>query len=186
MTTTQLKRRKISIHDYHRMAETGILLEDDRVELLNGEIIEMSPIGPSHTSHVKGINRVLSKLLEGIAVLGVQDPIVLNDLSEPIPDLSILRWREDDYLHAHPTPQDVLLVIEVADSSVAIDRGAKAPLYASAGIPEYWIVNIPGKKIEVYRNPLEDQYLVSELFGLDGILDFVALNLKVKVADLLK
>ncbi|MBK9491054.1 MAG: Uma2 family endonuclease [Haliscomenobacter sp.] len=98
----------------------------------------MSPIGPSHTAHVKGINRVLSKLLDGLAIVGVQDPIVLDDLSEPVPDISILKWRDDDYLQAQPTPENVLLVIEVADSSVGIDWEAKRPAYAAAGIPEYW------------------------------------------------
>lgn len=168
------------------MAESGILTEDDRVELLNGEIVEMSPIGPSHTAHVKGINRVLSKLLDGLAIVGVQDPIVLDDLSEPIPDISILKWRDDDYLQAHPTPEDVLLVIEVADSSIGIDREAKRPAYAAAGIPEYWILNIPEKKIEVYKNPREGFYQEVKVVSVTGVLELGWFNLRIEVRELLK
>lgn len=186
MTTTQPIRRKISVGEYHRMAEAGILTEDDRVELLNGEIIEMSPIGPTHTAHVKGINRIISRLLEGLAVVGVQDPIVLNDLSEPIPDISILRWRADDYLEAHPRPQDVLLVIEVADSSVTLDREAKLPIYAKAGISEYWIVNIPGKKVEVYRTPINDYYRDVLICTSGDLIELKPFNLQVQVSTLLK
>lgn len=186
MTTTQPIRRKISVTEYHRMAEAGILTEDDRVELLNGEIIVMRPIGPSHTAHVKGINRILSRLLEGLATVGVQDPIVLNDLSEPIPDISILRWRQDDYLHAHPKPQDVLLLIEVADSSVNIDRDAKMPTYAQAGIPEYWIVNIPAKKVEVYRYPVENYYQEKMIYTVKDVVEIKPFNVQILVSTLLK
>lgn len=186
MTTTQPIRRKISLAEYHRMAEVGILTEDDRVELLNGEIIVMSPVGPSHTAHVKGINRVLSNLLEGLATVGVQDPIVLDDLSEPIPDISILRWREDDYVEAHPRPQDVFLLIEVADSSVNVDRGAKLNAYAQAGIPEYWIVNIPAKQVEIYRGPVEDFYQDRHIYKGQDKIEIKPFNVHISVASLLK
>lgn len=186
MTTTQPIRRKISLAEYHRMAEVGILTEDDRVELLNGEIIVMSPVGPSHTAHVKGINRVLSKLLEGLATIGVQDPVVLDDLSEPIPDISILHWREDDYVQAHPRPQDVFLLIEVADSSVNVDRGTKLTTYAQAGIPAYWIVNIPAKQVEVYRQPVENFYQDKQIYKAPDKIEIKPFNVHISVTSLLK
>jgi Uma2 family endonuclease len=111
---------------------------------------------------------------------------VLNDLSEPIPDLSILRWRADDYLDAHPTPEDVFLVIEVAGSSITLDREHKLPAYAKAGIPEYWIINIPAKKVEVYRNPLGDTYQDMQLRDVNGSVELTRFNLVLKVQDLFK
>jgi Uma2 family endonuclease len=186
MTTVQLNRHKISVSDYHRMAASGIFMEDDRIELLNGEMIEMSPIGPSHTAHVKAINRVLSKLLEGQAIIGVQDPIVLDNLSEPVPDISVLKWRDDDYLLVHPTPKEVFLVIEVADSSINIDRSIKLPIYAAAGIADYWIINLPEKKIELYSNPLGAVYQSILEATIDDEVTLPVFNLNILVKALLK
>jgi Uma2 family endonuclease len=186
MTTVQLNRHKISVSDYYRMAASGIIMEDDRIELLNGEMIEMSPIGPSHTAHVKAINRVLSKLLEGQAIIGVQDPIVLDNLSEPVPDISVLKWRADDYLLAHPTPKEVLLVIEVADSSINIDRSIKLPIYAAAGISDYWIINLPEKKIELFSNPLGAVYQAISESTIDDEVTLPVFNLRISVKSLLK
>lgn len=186
MTTVQLNRHKISVSDYHRMAASGIIMEDDRIELLNGEMIEMSPIGPSHTAHVKGINRVLSKLLDGQAIIGVQDPIVLDNLSEPVPDISVLKWRADDYLLAHPTPKEVLLVIEVSDSSIGLDRTIKLPIYAAAGISDYWIINLLEKKIELYSNPLGAVYQAISEATITDEVTLPGFNLRISVKSLLK
>src|SRR5262249_37658064 len=120
--TIQIARRQFSVADYARMRETGILAEDDRVELLDGEVREMSPIGPLHAAIVKRLNTLLSRALDDSVILSVQDPIQLNDYSEPQPDLAILQHRDDFYAAAHPIAEDVLVVIEVADTSVEYDR----------------------------------------------------------------
>ncbi len=146
--------RHFSIMEYHRMGEVGILREDERVELIDGIITKMNPIGSEHAACVKKLNRLFSVLLPGDATIGVQDPIVLDDGTEPEPDLALLKPREDAYANAHPRPADVLLVVEVADTTVEDDRTVKLPRYAAAGIPEVWLVNIPDRKIEVYQTPV--------------------------------
>lgn len=150
-----LVRHKLSVGDYERMIQAGILAETDRVELIRGEIIEKMPINPRHGSAVKRLNRWFSTNLGDQAVIGVQDPVRLPD-SEPEPDLSILRWREDQYAARHPQPEDVLLLIEVADSSLEFDREIKLPLYAEAGIVEFWILNLIDQQLEVHCDPQPD------------------------------
>lgn len=136
------------------MAETGILARHDRVELIEGEIIiEMSPIESRHAACVKRLIRYLTVGLGELAVLGVQDPVRLNDLSEPEPDVAVLRPRDDFYASAHPGPSDVLLLVEVSDSSVAFDREVKLPLYAVNGISEVWVVNLSEDLVEVHSAP---------------------------------
>ena len=147
------------------MGEAGIFRQDARLELIEGEIIEMSPIGNAHAGCVKFLNGLLSLLFGGTFIVGVQDPVRLNDFSEPEPDISLLRRRNDYYREKHPTPADVLLVIEVADTTVVKDRMVKVPLYARAGIAEAWIVNIPEEVVEVYSDPSEGAYRRAEVFG---------------------
>lgn len=141
------------------MARAGILSEDDRVELIEGEIITMSPIGSRHAACVKRLNQLLS---QGVAqhafLVSVQDPTRLSERSEPQPDLALLRPHPDFYAQAHPGPQDVLLVIEVAEASADYDRQVKVPLYARAGIVEAWLVDLAGESIEVYRQPSATGY----------------------------
>lgn len=153
-----LAKRLFTVGEFYRMAEAGIFGEDDRVELLQGEIVEMSPIGSRHAGCVKRLNRLFSERLQGRVVVGVQDPVRLDDYSEPQPDLAILRPRADDYADAHPGPEDVLLVIEVAETSAEIDREVKIPLYAKSGIPEAWLVNLPFERIEIHSNPSPQGY----------------------------
>jgi len=140
------------------MIDAGILCEDDRVELLDGEIHYMSPIDSIHAANVNRLNRLLTRYLDDQAIVSVQNPLLLNDYSEPQPDLLLLRWRDDFYEEHHPTPADTLLVIEVANTSVTSDRTAKLPRYAAAGIPEVWIVNIKQRVIEQYTQPDGDEY----------------------------
>jgi len=154
----QIARHLFSVDEYHRMGEAGIFGEDDRVELIEGEIIEMSPIGSPHAARVKRLNRLLVRRLGTRAIVQVQDPVVLNRLSEPEPDLAVLKPRVDFYAARHPEPTDVLLIIEVADSSRGFDRTVKAPLYAQAGIPELWIVDVIDEIVEVYRRPRRGAY----------------------------
>lgn len=153
-----LKRHYFTAAEYYRMADAGILTADDRVELIEGEIIEMSPIGKRHASCVNRINRLLGRLASQAAIIQVQNPVRLNDFSEPQPDVSLLRLRDDFYERAEPTPADVLLVVEVADTSAAYDRGVKVPLYARSGIPEVWLVDLAEDRIEIYARPSAGVY----------------------------
>ncbi|MGI8983922.1 MAG: Uma2 family endonuclease [Acidimicrobiales bacterium] len=144
---------RFTVDDYHRMADAGVLGEDDRVELIEGEIVEMAPIGPLHASRVKRVARFFHRQMGDRVIVSVQDPVRLGDLSEPQPDLALLRPRNDDYAGAHPTADDVLLVVEVADSSVAYDRNVKMPLYAAHGIVEVWLVDLAAGIVEVWSEP---------------------------------
>ena len=135
------------------MAETGVLRPDARVELLDGEIIDMSPIGPPHGAVTRRLNQFFVQIARGRWLVAVQDPMHLDDYSEPQADLMLLKPAPDDYGTRHPGPEDVLLLIEVAASSLAYDRGTKLPAYGRAGISEVWIVNIEDECIEVYREP---------------------------------
>ncbi|MDT5062820.1 MAG: hypothetical protein QOH63_3279 [Acidobacteriota bacterium] len=160
----QLAKRWITVDEYERMGEAGIFHPDDRLELLEGEIYEMSPIGSPHAACVDFLTILLTEFARRRFIVRGQNPIRLNDFSEPQPDIALLRWRDDFYRHAHPTPADVLLVIEVADSTVESDRSYKMPLYAKAGIPEIWIVNLSAEKIELYSEPANGAYQFTREF----------------------
>jgi Uma2 family endonuclease len=155
----QLTRRLFSIEDYYKMAESGILEEGARVELINGEIISMSPINSKHSGLTNLITRELFTNLGNQASICVQNPIRLNEYSEPEPDIVIAEYKKDAYSTAHPTPKDIFFVIEVSDSSLDFDRKIKASLYAEANVPEYWIVNIPEQQVEIYTHPGGGEYL---------------------------
>lgn len=135
------------------MAETGVLPPDARVELLDGEIIDMSPIGPLHGGIVKRLNNLLSQAAKGRWLVAVQDPLRLDDQSEPEPDVMLLKRVADDYTSRHPSPEDVFLLIEVSDTTLELDRNTKLPLYGRAGVPEVWILNLVEQTIEVYSEP---------------------------------
>jgi Uma2 family endonuclease len=153
-----LSRYRFSIADYRRMAELGFFPQGARIELLNGEIVEMSPINSKHASMVDRLAELLVLQLHGRALIKVQNPIALDELSEPEPDLAIVRRRDDFYKNAHPSPQDILFLIEVSDTSLAKDRQVKLPLYAAAGVAETWIVDLEGEQVEVYTEPGPDGY----------------------------
>jgi len=146
-----LTKHRFNTKDYYRMAETGVLGPEARVELLDGEIIDMSPIGPSHGGVTKRLNDHFTQCSKGRWLVAVQDPVHLDDHSEPQPDLMLLKRSADFYGSRHPGPADVLLLIEVADSSLGYDRERKLPAYASAGISEVWIVNLNEHSVETYR-----------------------------------
>ena len=156
--SAQVVKRSFTVAEYRRMVEVGILSEDDRVELIDGEVFKMSPIGELHASCVGRLTQTLILLLRRAAIVWVQNPIVLDDYSEPQPDLAVLRPRADFYGQAHPRPEDVLIVIEVSDSTLGFDRKVKVPLYARAGIPETWLVNLPEECVEVYSDPVGGEY----------------------------
>ena len=148
-----IERYRLSSGVFHEMIEKGIFSEDERVELIEGELAIMSPIGSEHMGIVNQLAEVLIRQLKRRALVGVQGPIHLDEHSEPQPDLILLTPRLDFYKRSLPRPADVLLVIEVADSSLAYDRTVKMPLYANASVSEAWIVNLIDRWIEVYRDP---------------------------------
>jgi Uma2 family endonuclease len=159
MEITALRpRRRFTVDDYYRMAEVGILHEDDRVELIEGEVVEMPPIGSAHAGTVDHLATLLGRAVADRAIVRVQGPVRLGDLSEPVPDVCLLRVREDFYKRSHPRPEDTLLIAEVADTTATFDRRVKLPLYARAGIPEYWVVDLGRGLIEVYRSPSGESY----------------------------
>lgn len=174
-----------TVTEYYRMAEVGILTEDDRVELIEGEILDMGGIGVRHAACVDRILALLYGRVPG-AVLRVQGPVRLSERSEPQPDLALLRAREDRYTTAHPGPQDVLLLIEVADSSVLYDRNRKVPLYARSGIPEVWLVDLMTNAVEVHAVPAAGAYSRVERFERGATVASIRLpELRVDAADLL-
>ena len=146
-------KRLFTVSEYHSLTEAGILTEDDRVELIEGEIFQMAPIGNRHAGCVNRLNHLLSLGLGDRALVSVQNPIVLDDHSEMEPDLSVLHPRADYYSSSRPTPEDTFVVIEVAVSSARFDRFKKIPVYARNGVPEVWLVDLTNDRIEVYREP---------------------------------
>lgn len=159
--SVELQRRRFTVDDYYAMAHAGILHEDDRVELIEGEIIEMAAIGSHHAACVDRLTRLLVRQAGEDAVVRVQNPVRLSDLSEPQPDLALLRPRTDFYAERHPLPPDTMLVIEVSHATLGYDRGVKLPLYARTGIPELWIVNLEERVVEVHADPAEGRFRVS-------------------------
>lgn len=152
-----LLKGPFTVESYQRLGELGVLGEDDRVELIHGQVVEMTPIGDRHASCVRRLHDLLARDALELAIIDVQNPVVLGNHDAPQPDLAVLRRRPDRYPH-HPRAQDILLVIEVADTSLAYDRDVKIPLYASAGIPEAWLVDLTGDQVGVYREPRTGTY----------------------------
>ena len=155
---TDRERRKFTVAEYYRMAEAGILKPDERVELIEGEIIVMPPIGPIHADDVDEFISVFGQYAPGRFRIRIQNPLHLDDGSEPEPDAVLLRLRADRYTRSHPTPADVLLVVEVSDSSLEYDRQIKAHLYGRNNVPETWVKNLPEDCIERFTEPGPEGY----------------------------
>ena len=168
-------RHRLTRRDYYRLAEAGILGEDDRVELLEGQLVDMSAIGPRHALAVDALNELLVLAAAGRAAVRVQNPIVLDDSSEPRPDFTLVRRPWDGYPHEHPRPSDVYLLIEVADSSLEFDLGAKLELYARAGIREFWVVDLTSNRVLVHRGPRDGGYSSITAIDMSGTLHVEAL-----------
>jgi Uma2 family endonuclease len=182
--THEVTRRRFTVHDYHRMGEAGILHEDDRVELIEGEIVEMAAIGTRHFSCVNGLTRLLVRGVGDEAIVSVQNPVRLDEHNEPQPDLTVLRVR--DYRESLPVPEDVLLLIEVSDTTLRYDRGVKLPLYARAGIREVCILDLPGEVTECHTGPSGSSYRNTERARRGQALAPLALpELTFRVDDLL-
>lgn len=170
-----VSRHRLTVEEYHRLGEAGILGKDDRVELLEGQLVDMSPIGPRHAIAVDALTELLVIAVAGRAAVRVQNPIELDDATEPQPDIVLVRrpWR--GYPTSHPRPGDILLVIEVADTSRETDLGAKLELYARAGIPEFWIVDLTMDGVLVCRNPSGHKYGSMSTVEPSGVLEVAGL-----------
>ncbi|MBX3276627.1 MAG: Uma2 family endonuclease [Acidobacteria bacterium] len=183
---TQPARRPFTTSEYHRLIEIGILTENDRVELLDGEVIEMAPIGPRHAACVDRLAEFLQGNIGKQGIIRVQSPIELSEHSEPEPDITVLTRRSDFYVGGHPTPADILIVIEVADATLDADRRVKLPAYARAGIPEVWLVNLIEDRIEVHSRPNRDVYQEIRIcLRGDRVISPTLPKLKLKADDIL-
>jgi Uma2 family endonuclease len=179
--------RKLSVEDYHQMAEVGIFRPEERVELIKGELIDRPPIGHFHAGLSGLLVESLGHRAQGRAIIWVQNPIQMGLHSEPQPDFALLRYRPDSYKRALPTPADTLLVVEIADTTPRYDRAIKLPLYARHGIPEYWLISVPEQRIEVHLTPDPEQgrYLEVRTFT-EGLLAPACFpDLALDVAELL-
>ncbi len=177
---------RFTVEDYYLMADTGILGPDERVELLQGKIIEMAPIGSHHAACVTRLDRLFQQSLGARAIVLVQNPVRLDDLSEPQPDIALLRPRRDDYAGAHPTPGDILLLVEVGDTTAAWDARHKLPLYAAAGVGEVWLVNLVAGAVEVCLRPEGGAYTDRRSFGPGaGVAPEAFPDIVIDVEDLL-
>jgi Uma2 family endonuclease len=181
---TEVMKRLINVDEYYKMAEVGILKPGDRVELINGEIYEMSPIGSKHAAVVDRLTRLLNKRFTDDVIIRTQSPIGIDSSNEPEPDISILKYRADFYSQAHPGAHDILAIIEVADSSLRHDKQVKMPLYANYGIPAYWIIDIATKQITVHLDPVGNSYSSQQVYGIGD--EIVLLGKTIVVGDLLK
>ena len=184
--SVQVARRYFTVEEYHRMGGAGVFSEDDRVELIEGEILKMSPIGSRHAASVNRLNMQFNNLLGGRAIVSVQNPIVLNDFSEPESDIAILRRRDDFYAQAHPTAADALLIIEIADTSVEYDHDIKLPAYARSAVPEVWIVDLPAGTVVVHGHLANGVYrAVSTYQRGDSITPLHFPDLSIEVVGIL-
>jgi Uma2 family endonuclease len=183
-----VRKHRLTVADFHKMGEAGIFSEDARVELIEGELFDMPPIGSGHASVVMIFIHLFTRAVGDLAIVGAQTPIILGEESEPQPDIVLLKPRNNFYASSHPTPEDVLLLIEVADSSTRYDRSIKIPLYARYCIPEVWLIDLPHKRLEVYRHP-KPEYAVYERLEqyYEGSVSPQLLpNVAINVADLFR
>ncbi|WP_258359857.1 Uma2 family endonuclease [Moorella sulfitireducens] len=185
MAAIMVARRRFTVDEYYQMARAGILGEDERVELIEGEIIEMVPIGVKHAACVRRLDRIFNSLVGNRALIDTQNPLRIDKYSEPQPDLTLLKPRNDYYGAFHPRPDDVLLLVEVADTSLAYDREAKVPLYARAGVNEVWLVDLQAHQVTAYRQPSPSGYSeIKEYRRGDYIAPLAFPQLNIPVQDI--
>ena len=181
-----LSLRRFTVAEYMRLAESGILAEDERIELIRGEIVETPPISIAHVSTKNRLVALLTRTFAERTLVGINNPVQLYEFSLPQPDVVLLRLKENYYSDRHPGPNDVLLVVEIADASVDYDRWVKAPLFGSACVMEYWIVNLPERQFEVFREPRPDGYRTMTRYLPGDTLTPLALpDVVLKVEDIL-
>ncbi|HEX4268058.1 MAG TPA: Uma2 family endonuclease [Steroidobacteraceae bacterium] len=170
-----VRRHRLTVQDYYRMAEVGLLAPDAHVELIEGEIIDMPPSGSPHAGILTRLQERLLLAVHGTAIVRSQLALHLDDFSEPEPDIALVKRRSDDYVRSHPTPADVLLVVEVSQTSLRFDRKRKLPLYARHGIPEYWIVDVVKPVLHVFHSPQGERYLHGSSTPQPGMVSLIAL-----------
>ncbi len=179
-----LAKRLLSAREYYKMAEVGILKPEDKVELINGEVIKISPIGSKHPAYIDLLDELFKDLLGKKVQVRVQSSVSLSNYSEPEPDLMILKRRADFYYNRIPTSKDVYLIIEVSDSTLEKDRQIKAPLYAKAGIEEYWILNIQEEQLECFTKPKKDKYQKEKIIKGNQVAFFEAFDLVINATSI--
>ena len=182
-TETPFIIRKWTVKEYHKLGEMGFFHPEERVELLSGNIIKLSAKGTAHTSALGRTDRLLQDLFGNLAWVRMQDPIALDDNSEPEPDIALVRIDPFDYATHHPTPSEVYLIIEVADTSLTFDREIKAKAYARSGIADYWVLNVNDRQIHVFREPAENRYQSELILGENGSispLHFPTVNIAIQ------
>lgn len=178
---------RFTVDEYYRMADVNILKEDDRVELLDGQLMVKEPPGPPHVAHVTLLGQMFVRLLGDRAIVSTQNPFRIDELNHPEPDIAVVKPRDDYYSTAHPGPEDALLLIEIAWSSAPGDRKIKAPLYARAGIPDFWLIDIPNQTLEVYRDPSPDGYRRFERLGReDAVAPLAFQDVEISVGDIVR
>jgi len=186
MSTTSVLKRLFTVKEYYRMYESGVFANGERVELIRGEIIKMAAIGRRHAACVDYCNFMFAKKLGANVIIRIQNPLSLDNTSEPEPDVMLLRYKDDFYRSGHPQPSDVLLLIEVADTTIDSDRELKIPLYAEDGIIEVWLIDINNACIEVYRHPTEQGYQDMQKFYHGQNLSILAFpDLSITVDEIL-
>jgi Uma2 family endonuclease len=184
---TLLPRHRIDVDQYYQLAEEGILAPDARVELIDGEIIDMPPIGPSHSAVLSRLAALFYRAVTAQGHVRIQLPVRLDRFSEPVPDLALLRARDDDYSRGHPSPAEALLLIEVSHSTLSFDRNMKIPLYGRHGIPEVWIVDIEGLRVQFFRSLGDGRYEDVQTTSSPGLVSPTMLpEITVDLKDLLR
>ncbi|GAP99351.1 Uma2 family endonuclease [Leptolyngbya sp. NIES-2104] len=184
--TAEVMKRLFTVKQYHRMIETGILQEGDRVELIRGEIVEMAAIGTRHAAGVRRLNRLFYDKFGQQVLISPQNPVEVDEYSEPEPDIAVLRPRADFYVSAHPTPNDVFLLVEVSDSTIRYDRSVKIPLYAEDNITEAWIVDVNAELVEVYRQPSASGYQSLQTYRRGQSIELLAFpNVSITIDEIL-
>lgn len=181
-----LPHRKFSVEDYHRFIEMGIFKPEERLELWEGEFVEMSPIGKRHAGVVAGMTAYLNHLFFNRFVVWSQNPIILNDFSEPQPDVCVLEWRDDFYRNENATANDVLLTMEISDSTVKYDRDIKFPKYATNGIAEAWLIDLENDRVEIHTQPTKNGYKLVKILHRGDIAESTVFEeIKIAVDDIL-
>lgn len=164
MSSTVISKRLVSTEEYHKMGETGLLQPDENVELINGEILNICPIGSKHFAIVNKLNALFVKAFSDQFIVSVQNPVRIDQWNEPEPDLVLLKYKEAEYYQGIPYSEDVVAMIEVSHSTYDFDKNVKLPIYASSGIPVLWIVNVSEKRIEEYTTPKGDVFTARKLY----------------------
>jgi Uma2 family endonuclease len=178
------RRHRITVEHFYRMAEVGVFAEDERVELIDGEIIDVPPMGHPHAGVLDYLAKLLIRAVEPQSIVRQQLPLRLGEYSEPLPDIVIARHRGDLYMQGHPTAPDALLVIEISSTTLRFDRNIKVPMYAQHGVPEVWVLDVSGRQIHRYSSPKDGQYISMTTLPLAGRIALDALRCELDLVPL--